>query len=294
MIKKNEKKKRKKSKLSSDIVIAEDSNSSSEDDEPLTPTSSTIEIPFPESAFLEQHADSNTPKQDLSVKDTSKDDVSTCQSDNKHMQSIQTQSSLPQPSSKVPINSPSPQQKSADHKHRSKVSWLSALFKPKKTISNIFSKKPPQLPKRITPSESPAVVKKQQPTYTRYPLDVERSLYRLSHKKLANPRRPLQQQVVISNMMYWYLSIIRTYHPHLLHKKTRYYTNVCQATYQSFAPPTPGTNFKHQPISHRRLYQNNTALVVEKLNAKKSSHDKKYKHKPVRNTALMLDKNRFT
>ncbi|PKI85192.1 hypothetical protein MVES1_001037 [Malassezia vespertilionis] len=42
----------------------------------------------------------------------------------------------------------------------------------------------------------------------RYPLHVERSLYRLSHFKLANPRRALQEQVVISNMMFWYLAVI--------------------------------------------------------------------------------------
>lgn len=42
----------------------------------------------------------------------------------------------------------------------------------------------------------------------RLPIHVERAIYRLSHMKLANPRRPLHQQVVISNFMFWYLSII--------------------------------------------------------------------------------------
>ncbi|CEP15134.1 hypothetical protein [Parasitella parasitica] len=41
----------------------------------------------------------------------------------------------------------------------------------------------------------------------RLPLHVERAIYRLSHLKLADPRRPLQQQVLISNLMFWYLSI---------------------------------------------------------------------------------------
>ncbi|KAI8075763.1 hypothetical protein BDF21DRAFT_423623 [Thamnidium elegans] len=41
----------------------------------------------------------------------------------------------------------------------------------------------------------------------RLPLHVERAIYRLSHMKLADPRRPLQQQVLISNLMFWYLSI---------------------------------------------------------------------------------------
>lgn len=41
----------------------------------------------------------------------------------------------------------------------------------------------------------------------RLPLHVERAIYRLSHMKLADPRRPLRQQVLISNLMFWYLSI---------------------------------------------------------------------------------------
>ncbi|KAJ1919854.1 hypothetical protein IWQ60_007147, partial [Tieghemiomyces parasiticus] len=44
--------------------------------------------------------------------------------------------------------------------------------------------------------------------YNRYPIHIERAIYRLSHIKLANPRRPLVHQVLISNMMFWYLSII--------------------------------------------------------------------------------------
>ncbi|KAJ1986855.1 hypothetical protein H4R33_003125 [Dimargaris cristalligena] len=44
--------------------------------------------------------------------------------------------------------------------------------------------------------------------YNRYPIHIERAIYRLSHIKLANPRRPLLHQVLISNMMFWYLSII--------------------------------------------------------------------------------------
>jgi hypothetical protein len=47
-----------------------------------------------------------------------------------------------------------------------------------------------------------------QANYYRYPIHVERAVYRLSHIKLANPRRPLYEQVLISNLMFWYLSII--------------------------------------------------------------------------------------
>ncbi|KAI8598341.1 hypothetical protein EDD21DRAFT_382768 [Dissophora ornata] len=45
--------------------------------------------------------------------------------------------------------------------------------------------------------------------YNRLPIHVERAIYRLSHVKLANPRRPLHEQVLISNMMFWYLGVIQ-------------------------------------------------------------------------------------
>lgn len=42
-------------------------------------------------------------------------------------------------------------------------------------------------------------------TFYRLPIHIERAVYRLSHIKLANPRRPLYEQVLISNLMFWYL-----------------------------------------------------------------------------------------
>ncbi|KDQ13048.1 hypothetical protein BOTBODRAFT_45465 [Botryobasidium botryosum FD-172 SS1] len=50
------------------------------------------------------------------------------------------------------------------------------------------------------------------PNYARYPIHVERAVYRLSHIKLANPRRPLYEQVLISNLMFWYLGVINKAH----------------------------------------------------------------------------------
>jgi hypothetical protein len=67
----------------------------------------------------------------------------------------------------------------------------------------------------------PTTTKLDRPTcYQSYrlPIHVERAIYRLSHYKLADPRRPLRHQVAISNLMFWYLSIINTQsdHPTLL------------------------------------------------------------------------------
>ncbi|CAG8734504.1 24179_t:CDS:2 [Cetraspora pellucida] len=60
-------------------------------------------------------------------------------------------------------------------------------------------------------SPSTSILSNKKPKYTnynRFPIHVERAIYRLSHIKLANPRRPLHEQVLISNMMFWYLSLI--------------------------------------------------------------------------------------
>ncbi|SCZ87915.1 BZ3500_MvSof-1268-A1-R1_Chr2-3g05383 [Microbotryum saponariae] len=63
------------------------------------------------------------------------------------------------------------------------------------------------------PPPPPTATAAQLPTgeyvnFYRLPIHVERAVYRLSHIKLANPRRPLYEQVLISNLMFWYLSII--------------------------------------------------------------------------------------
>ncbi|KAG0130918.1 hypothetical protein HOY82DRAFT_486012 [Tuber indicum] len=56
--------------------------------------------------------------------------------------------------------------------------------------------------------------------YTRFPIHIERAIYRLSHLKLANPRRPLQQQVLLSNFMYSYLAKVQQTQPHLVQQAT--------------------------------------------------------------------------
>ncbi|ORY28792.1 hypothetical protein BCR39DRAFT_186396 [Naematelia encephala] len=58
----------------------------------------------------------------------------------------------------------------------------------------------------VTPGTSPTSAAFS--SFARYPIHVERAVYRLSHIKLANARRPLYEQVLISNLMFWYLGII--------------------------------------------------------------------------------------
>ncbi|CAM1505708.1 Fc.00g113450.m01.CDS01 [Cosmosporella sp. VM-42] len=49
--------------------------------------------------------------------------------------------------------------------------------------------------------------------WTRFPLLEERAIYRMAHIKLANPRRSLLSQVLLSNFMYSYLAIVQAMHP---------------------------------------------------------------------------------
>ncbi|KAI5778166.1 hypothetical protein EDC01DRAFT_376692 [Geopyxis carbonaria] len=70
-------------------------------------------------------------------------------------------------------------------------------------------------------SPDPPREKEQPPFYySRFPIHIERAIYRLSHLKLANPRRPLHQQVLLSNFMYSYLAKVQQTQPHLIQQAT--------------------------------------------------------------------------
>ncbi|KAH9821691.1 hypothetical protein DFH28DRAFT_923180 [Melampsora americana] len=60
----------------------------------------------------------------------------------------------------------------------------------------------------LNPTASGGFIKGRYTSFYRLPIHVERAVYRLSHIKLANPRRPLYEQVLISNLMFWYLGVI--------------------------------------------------------------------------------------
>lgn len=52
-------------------------------------------------------------------------------------------------------------------------------------------------------------------SYTRFPILEERAIYRMAHIKLANPKRNLLSQVLLSNFMYSYLAKIQAMHPQM-------------------------------------------------------------------------------
>ncbi|WFD30367.1 hypothetical protein MSPP1_001386 [Malassezia sp. CBS 17886] len=94
-------------------------------------------------------------------------------------------------------------------KRRDRDTFLASLFSKRKGTANPDQESPRSRARHLfggSPSTAAATL--EEFPYARYPLQVERALYRLSHFKLANPHRMLQEQVVISNLMFWYLSII--------------------------------------------------------------------------------------
>ncbi|WFC94292.1 hypothetical protein MBRA1_000920 [Malassezia brasiliensis] len=103
---------------------------------------------------------------------------------------------------------PAPQQPPAP-KRKEKDTFLSNLFgKRKQHDADSLRGRARTLFSSSTASPAPPAVEEY--AWSRFPLHIERALYRVSHIKLANPRRALQEQVVISNMMFWYLSVINS------------------------------------------------------------------------------------
>lgn len=65
----------------------------------------------------------------------------------------------------------------------------------------------------------------------RFPVHVERAIYRLSHLKLANPKRSLREQVLLSNFMYAYLNLVdHTLHLEQLNNSSESTTEVLDDT----------------------------------------------------------------
>ncbi|KAK4908433.1 hypothetical protein LTR66_017563 [Elasticomyces elasticus] len=73
--------------------------------------------------------------------------------------------------------------------------------------------------KHYSRSHSPEPYKELKPdidySWTRFSILEERAIYRMAHIKLANPRRPLYSQVLLSNFMYSYLAKVQQMHPHM-------------------------------------------------------------------------------
>ncbi|KAI9712751.1 MAG: ERMES complex Ca(2+)-binding regulatory GTPase gem1 [Bogoriella megaspora] len=78
------------------------------------------------------------------------------------------------------------------------------------------SKKPSSL-RGLSPDPPPPRILRPDIDYnwTRFSILEERAIYRMAHMKLANPRRALYSQVLLSNFMYSYLAKVQQMHPQI-------------------------------------------------------------------------------
>ena len=68
----------------------------------------------------------------------------------------------------------------------------------------------------LSPEPPPRILKPDiDYNWTRFSILEERAIYRMAHIKLANPRRELYSQVLLSNFMYSYLAKVQQMHPQI-------------------------------------------------------------------------------
>lgn len=92
---------------------------------------------------------------------------------------------------------------------------LSAIFGgKKKTSDSDLKQKNRKSDRNISPDAVPRFLKPDiDYNWTRFSILEERAIYRMAHIKLANPRRALYSQVLLSNFMYSYLAKVQMMHP---------------------------------------------------------------------------------
>lgn len=107
---------------------------------------------------------------------------------------------------------------SKEEKEAKEPGLLSAIFgggKKKSSDTDLKAKK--RKSERDPSPEPPARVLKPDIDYnwTRFSILEERAIYRMAHIKLANPKRALYSQVLLSNFMYSYLAKVQMMHPQM-------------------------------------------------------------------------------
>lgn len=106
---------------------------------------------------------------------------------------------------------------SKEDKEAKEPGLLSAIFGGKKKTSDTDLKEKKRKSDRAHSHEPPIRILKPDIDYnwTRFSILEERAIYRMAHIKLANPRRALYSQVLLSNFMYSYLAKVQMMHPQM-------------------------------------------------------------------------------
>lgn len=141
------------------------------------------------------------------------------------------------------------QRKSSTTEKKEKESFISHLFGGKKSKLDKEARKSP----RLSP-EPPYRELKPDVDYswTRFSILEERAIYRMAHIKLANPRRPLYSQVLLSNFMYSYLAKVQQMHPQM-NLPTSAKQQKKQKEQASQQPEEFGMYQRYQQVCHSRI-----------------------------------------
>ncbi|CAK3958396.1 hypothetical protein DOTSEDRAFT_68467 [Lecanosticta acicola] len=109
--------------------------------------------------------------------------------------------------------------KKAAEPKKEKDGLLSTLFGGKKKTSDSDLKEKKRKADRnsgLSAEVAPRILKPDiDYNWTRFSILEERAIYRMAHIKLANPRRALYSQVLLSNFMYSYLAKVQMMHPQI-------------------------------------------------------------------------------
>jgi hypothetical protein len=107
--------------------------------------------------------------------------------------------------------------KSGNDAKKEKDGIFSSLFGgSKKKAEKEASSKRGSSSRGLSPEPPPRILKPDiDYNWTRFSILEERAIYRMAHIKLANPRRELYSQVLLSNFMYSYLAKVQQMHPHI-------------------------------------------------------------------------------
>ena len=104
----------------------------------------------------------------------------------------------------------------ADSKKEKDSGLFSTLFGGKRKSDRDSTGKKANSLRGLSPEPPPRILRPDiDYNWTRFSIMEERAIYRMAHFKLANPRRELYSQVLLSNFMYSYLAKVQQMHPHM-------------------------------------------------------------------------------
>jgi hypothetical protein len=151
------------------------------------------------------------------------------------------------------------QRKTSSEKKEKESGLFSSLFggSKKKTEKEERSKKGSSL-RGLSPDPPPRILRPDVDyNWSRFSILEERAIYRMAHIKLANPRRELYSQVLLSNFMYSYLAKVQQMHPQMQIQTSPVPSQQKQNTGPQGTPPnkSQGTLGKKDQGEELSIYQ---------------------------------------